>query len=235
MYRQGKLKESRLAQQQKSKLENIFQKMDDGEKKTLNLIVKADVHGSVEALTESLEKLSQEEVRVVVVHGMVGGINESDVNLASASNASIIGFNVRADATARKLIQSEGVDHHYYNVIYDVVEEVKAGLLGMLSPIIREEAVGLADVREVFRVSKIGSIAGCLMTEGEVRRGLLVRVLRENVVMFDGQIDSLRRFKDDVGEVKAGVECGIGVKNYNDVKVGDQIEVYQKVEQRPTL
>jgi translation initiation factor IF-2 len=235
MYRQGKLKESKLAKQQKTKIENIFEQMDEAETRILNLIIKADVHGSVEALTESLEKLSRDEVRVAVVHGMVGGINESDVNLAAASNAIIIGFNVRADATSRKLIQSEGIDVHYYDVIYDVVEEVKAGLLGLLSPVIKEEAVGLADVREVFRVSKIGAIAGCLMMEGEVRRGFPVRVLRDNVVIFDGQIDSLRRFKDDVGEVKAGVECGIGVKNYNDVKVGDQIEIYRKIEQRPTL
>ena len=235
MYRQGKLRESKLAKQQKAKLENIFKQMDEAETRTLNLIIKADVHGSVEALTESLEKLSRDEVRVTVVHGMVGGINESDVNLAAASDAIIIGFNVRADATARRLIESEGIDVHYYDVIYDVVEEVKAGLLGLLSPVIKEEAVGLADVRDVFRVSKIGAIAGCLMMEGEVRRGLPVRVLRDNVVIFDGQIDSLRRFKEDVGEVKAGVECGIGVRNYNDIKVGDQIEIYQKVEQRPTL
>jgi translation initiation factor IF-2 len=235
MYRQGKVKESKLAQQQKAKLENIFEQMDEGETRTLNLIIKADVHGSVEALTESLEKLSRDEVRVTVVHGMVGGINESDVNLAAASNAIIIGFSVRADATARRLIESQGIDVHYYDVIYDVVEEVKAGLLGLLSPVIKEESVGLADVRDVFRVSKIGAIAGCLMMEGEVRRGLPVRVLRDNVVIFDGQIDSLRRFKEDVKEVKAGVECGIGVRNYNDIKVGDQIEIYQKVEQRPTL
>jgi len=234
-YRQGKMKESRLAQQQKAKLENIFEQMDDAEVRTLNLIIKADVHGSVEALSDSLEKLSRDDARVAVIHGMVGGINESDVNLAAASNAILVGFNVRADATARRLIEKEGIDVHYYNVIYDVVEEVKAGLLGLLSPVIREVAVGLADVREVFRVSKIGAIAGCLMMEGEVRRGLPVRVLRDNVVIFDGLIDSLRRFKDDVAEVKAGVECGIGVKNYNDVKVGDQIEIYQKVEQRPTL
>ena len=235
MYRQGKVKELKLAQQQKAKLENIFEQMDEGETRTLNLIIKADVHGSVEALTESLEKLSRDEVRVTVVHGMVGGINESDVNLAAASNAIIIGFSVRADATARRLIESQGIDVHYYDVIYDVVEEVKAGLLGLLSPVIKEEAVGLADVRDVFRVSKIGAIAGCLMMEGEVRRGLPVRVLRDNVVIFDGQIDSLRRFKEDVREVKAGVECGIGVRNYNDIKAGDQIEIYQKVEQRPTL
>jgi translation initiation factor IF-2 len=235
MYRQGKLRESKLAKQQKAKLENIFQQMDEVETQTLSLIIKADVHGSVEALTESLEKLGRDEVRVTVVHGMVGGINESDVNLAAASDAIIIGFNVRADATARRLIESEGIDVHYYDVIYDVVEEVKASLLGLLLPVIKEETVGLADVRDVFRVSTIGAIAGCLMMEGEVRRGLPVRVLRDNVVIFDGQIDSLRRFKEDVGEVKAGVECGIGVRNYNDIKVGDQIEIYQKVEQRPTL
>ncbi|MDZ7840640.1 MAG: translation initiation factor IF-2 [Gammaproteobacteria bacterium] len=234
-YRQSKHKEVKLARQQASKLENMFQEMDESEQKSLNLLVKADVQGSVEALTDSLENLSGDEVKVKVVHGMVGGINESDVNLAIASNAIIVGFNVRADAAARKLIESENVDVHYYNVIYDVVDEVKAAITGMLAPQIKEEILGQVEVRDVFRAPKIGAIAGCYVTEGVVQRNAKVRVLRENVVIFDGAVDSLRRFKDDVNEVKAGFECGIGVKNYNDVKVGDQLEIYRQVEVKPTL
>jgi len=234
-YRQSKYKENKLARQQASKLENMFQQMDESEQKSLNLLVKADVQGSVEALTESLEQLSTDEVKVKVVHGMVGGINESDVNLAVASNAIIVGFNVRADAAARKLIESENVDVHYYNVIYDVVDEVKAAITGMLAPQIKEEVIGQVEVRDVFRAPKIGAIAGCYVTEGTVQRNAKVRVLRDNVVIFDGTVDSLRRFKDDVNEVKAGFECGIGVKNYNDVKVGDQLEIYKQVEVKPTL
>ncbi len=234
-YRQSKHKEVKLARQQASKLENMFQEMDESEQKSLNLLVKADVQGSVEALTDSLENLSGDEVKVKVVHGMVGGINESDVNLAIASNAIIVGFNVRADAAARKLIESENVDVHYYNVIYDVVDEVKAAITGMLAPQIKEEILGQVEVRDVFRAPKIGAIAGCYVTEGVVQRNAKVRVLRENVVIFDGAVDSLRRFKDDVNEVKAGFECGIGVKNYNDVKVGDQLEIYKQVEVKPTL
>jgi translation initiation factor IF-2 len=234
-YRQGKFKEVKLAKQQKVKLESVFNQMGDGQVKPLNLIIKADVHGSVEALTDSLEKLSNDEVKVVVVHGMVGGINESDVNLASASDAIIFAFNVRADATARKLIESEEIDVHYHNIIYDVIDEVRTALTGLLSPIIREQAVGLAEVRDVFRVAKLGAVAGCRVIDGEVRRNLPVRVLRDNVVIFDGAIDSLKRFKDDVSEVKSGFECGIGVKNYNDIKPGDQIEIYETIEQAPTL
>ena len=234
-YRQAKHKEVKLARQQKAKLEGMFSEMGEGQVKTLNVIIKGDVQGSVEALTESLEKLSSEKAKVAVVHGMVGGINESDVNLAGASEAIVIAFNVRADATARKLIETEGVDVRYHNVIYDVVDEVTAALTGMLAPIIREQAVGLAEVRDVFRVAKMGAVAGCRVIEGEVRRNLPVRVLRDNVVIFDGQIDSLKRFKDDVTEVKSGFECGIGVKNYNDIKPGDQIEIYENVEQAATL
>ena len=234
-YRQAKHKEVKLARQQKAKLESMFSEMGEGQVKTLNVIIKGDVQGSVEALTESLEKLSSEKAKVAVVHGMVGGINESDVNLAGASEAIVIAFNVRADATARKLIETEGVDVRYHNVIYDVVDEVTAALTGMLAPIIREQAVGLAEVRDVFRVAKMGAVAGCRVIEGEVRRNLPVRVLRDNVVIFDGQIDSLKRFKDDVTEVKSGFECGIGVKNYNDIKPGDQIEIYENVEQAATL
>jgi len=235
MHRQGKFKEIKLAHQQKSKLESMFNKMEEGEVQTLNLVVKADVQGSVEALSDSLEKLSTDDVIVKVVHGMVGGINESDVNLALASGAIIIGFNVRADATARKLIESEDVDVRYHNIIYDVVDLVKAAMTGMLSPIIQEEHVGLVEVRDVFRAPKIGSIAGCMVLEGYVKRSLPVRVLRDNIVIFEGAIDSLRRFKDDVQEVKNGFECGIGIKNYNDIKAGDQIEVFQMVEKAQTL
>jgi len=235
LFRQGKHKEVAQARQQATKLENMFQKMDENEVKYLNLLVKADVQGSVEAITESLEKLSTDEVKVKVVHGMAGGINESDVNLALASNAIIIGFNVRADASARRLIENEGIDIHYYSVIYDVVDEVRAAMTGMLAPEIKEEMIGLVEVREVFRAPKIGTIAGCFVTEGSAKRNENVRVLRDNVVIFEGVVDSLRRFKDDVSEVKAGFECGIGVKNYNDVKVGDQLEIFRKVEVRPTL
>ncbi len=235
LFRQGKHKEVKLARQQAAKLENMFQQMDEGEQKSLNLVIKADVQGSVEALTDALEKLSTEEVRVNVVHGMVGGISESDVNLAMASNAIIVGFNVRADATARKLVEAEGVDVHYYNVIYDVVDEVKAAMSGMLAPEIKEEVMGNAEVRDVFRAPRIGVIAGCYVTEGLVRRNEKVRVLRDSVVIFEGQIDSLRRFKEDASEVKAGIECGVGIKNYNDVKVGDQLEIFKTFEVRAKL
>jgi translation initiation factor IF-2 len=235
MFRQGQFKEVKLARQQAAKLENVFSQMQEGAVQTLNVVIKADVQGSVEALTESLEKLSTDEVAVKVVHGMVGGISESDVNLAITSSAIIIGFNVRADATARKLIESEGVDLHYYSVIYDAVNDVKEALGGMLSPEIREEIVGLAEVRDVFKSPKLGAIAGCYVLEGTVKRNNPIRVLRENVVIYEGELESLRRFKDDVNEVKAGTECGIGVKNYNDVKVGDQIEVYERVEVARTL
>ena len=235
LFRQGRYKEVRLAKQQKAKLENVFDQIGEGEVQTLNLLVKADVQGSVEALSDALENLSVDQVRVNVVHGMVGGISESDVNLAIASDAIVIAFNVRADATARRLIESEGVEVRYHSVIYDVVDEVKASMTGLLKPEFKEEFVGLADVRDVFRVPKMGAIAGCYVTEGAIRRNLPVRVLRDNVVIFEGRIDSLRRFKDDVGEVKSGFECGIGVKNYNDIKVGDQIEVFETIEVERTL
>lgn len=235
LFRQGEFKDIKLARQQAAKLENVFNQMQEGEVKTLYLVIKADVQGSVEALTESLKQLSTDEVRVAVVHGMVGGINESDVNLALASNAIILGFNVRADASARKLIEAEGIDLHYYSVIYDAVNDIKEALSGMLSPEIREEIVGLAEVRDVFKSPKLGAIAGCYVTEGTVKRNNPIRVLRENVVIYEGELESLRRFKDDVNEVKSGTECGIGVKNYNDVKVGDQIEVFERVEVARTL
>ncbi len=230
LYRQGRYKDTKLARQQAAKLADVFEQMKEGEFKTLNLLIKADVQGSVEALTDTLEKLSTDEVKVKVVHGMVGGISESDVNLAVASQAIIIGFNVRADSATRRLIESEGVDVHYYNVIYEAVDDIKNAISGLLKPQVKEQVIGLAEVREVFRVRKIGAIAGCYVVEGVVRRNWPIRVLRDNVVIFEGELESLRRFKDDAGEVKAGLECGIGVKNYNDVKVGDHIEVYEKVE-----
>ena len=237
MYRKSKAKESKLARQQASKLENIFQNMDDStaEKQTLNLLVKADVQGSVEALSQSLEKMSSDEVKVDVIHGMVGGISESDVNLALASQAIIIAFNVRADMAARKLIENEGVEVYYYKVIYDAVDQVKAAIEGMMAPEVKEKITGLAEVRDVFVVSKVGAIAGCIVLEGSIKRNNPVRVLRDNVVIFEGKLDSLRRFKDDANEVKAGLECGIGVKNYNDIKVGDQIEVFEVTETQRTL
>ena len=236
LYRQGKFKDVQLARQQAAKLSDVFEQLKETEEaKALNLIIKADVQGSIEALTVALEKLSTPEVKVKVIHGMVGGITESDVNLAVASNAIIIGFNVRADATARRLIEHQGVDVHYYNVIYNAVDEVKAAMTGMLKPQFKEQLLGLAEVRDVFRSPKMGAVAGCYVVEGAVRRNRPIRVLRDNVVIFEGELESLRRFKDDANEVKAGLECGIAVKNYNDVKVGDHIEVYEKVEVARTL
>lgn len=229
LFRQGKYREVKLAKQQKAKLENMFNQMETGEINTLNLIVKADVQGSVEALVDSLQKLSTSEVQVRIVASGVGGISETDANLAVASGAVMIGFNVRADASAKRVIEEEGIDLHYYSVIYDVIDEVKKALSGMLEPEYREEIIGLAEVRDVFRSPKIGAIAGCLVVEGVVKRNNPIRVLRDNVVIYEGELESLRRFKDDVNEVRAGTECGIGVRNYNDVKVGDQIEVYERV------
>jgi translation initiation factor IF-2 len=235
LYRQGKFKDIQLAARS-AKLTNVFEQLQEStEAKTLNLIIKADVQGSIEALISALERLSTDEVKVKVVHGMVGGISESDVNLATASSAIIIGFNVRADATARRLIETHGVDVHYYNVIYDAVNDVKAAISGLLKPEVKEQFLGLAEVRQVFRAPKIGVVAGCFVTEGTVRRNRPIRVLRDNVVIFEGELESLRRFKDDVSEVKAGTECGIAVKNYNDVQVGDQIEVFEKIEVARTV
>jgi len=230
LFRQGKYREVKLAKQQASKLENIFAHMEEGDVATLNVVLKTDVRGSLEALQDALVKLSTEEVRVKVVASGVGGINESDANLALATGAIVIGFNVRADSSARRLIEEEGIDLHYYSVIYDVIDEVKSAMSGMLAPAFKEEIIGLAEVRDVFRSPKLGAIAGCMVTEGVVKRSNPIRVLRENVVIYEGELESLRRFKDDVNEVKNGVECGIGVKNYNDVKSGDQIEVYERVE-----
>ncbi|MGR3914490.1 MAG: translation initiation factor IF-2 [Gammaproteobacteria bacterium] len=230
LLRESKHREVKLAQRQKSARENMLERMGEAESKSLNLLIKGDVQGSVEAISDALEKISGDEVSVKVVHGMVGGINESDVNLAMASGAVIIGFNVRADATARGLIEREGVSVQYHSVIYDAVDFVKDAVTGMLPPLVREERLGLAEVREVFKAPKLGAIAGAYVSEGAVRRDLPVRVLRDNIVIFEGAIDSLRRFKDDVSEVKNGLECGIGVKNYNDIKAGDQIEVYEIIE-----
>jgi len=229
LFRQGKYRDVKLARQQKAKLENMFTQMEEGAVSVVNLVIKADVQGSAEALSDSLTKLSTDEVRVKIVSSGVGGINESDVNLAVASEAILIGFNVRADASAKRLIEEEGVDLHYYSVIYDVIEEVKQAMTGMLAPEFKEQIIGLAEVRDVFRSPKLGAIAGCMVVEGLVKRNNPIRVLRNNVVIFEGELESLRRFKDDVGEVRAGMECGIGVKNYNDVKVGDQVEVFEQV------
>lgn len=235
LFRQGKFRDVKLARQQKAKLENMFSQMEEGTVNTLNLVVKADVQGSVEALSEALTNLSTDEVRVKIVGSGVGGINESDVNLAAASSAVMIGFNVRADASAKRLIDEDGIDLHYYSVIYDAIDEVKNSLGGMLAPEFKEQIVGLAEVRDVFRSPKLGAIAGCMVTEGTVKRSNPIRVLRDNVVIYEGELESLRRFKDDVQEVRSGTECGIGVKNYNDVKPGDQIEVFEQVEVKRSL
>jgi translation initiation factor IF-2 len=235
LFRQGKFRDVKLAKQQAAKLENMFEQMGEGEKKTLSLIIKADVQGSYEGLAHALGKLSTNEVKVNIVHSAVGGITESDINLALASKAVVIGFNTRADTAARKLAESNGVDIRYYNIIYEAVDEVKAALTGMLAPEKKESTVGLVEVRQVFKISKIGTVAGCYVLEGVVRRGGKVRLLRDNVVIHDGELDSLKRFKDDVREVKAGFECGLSLKNFNDLKVGDQIEVYEVVEVARTL
>jgi translation initiation factor IF-2 len=228
LFRQGKFREVKLARQQATKLEDMFSKMEVGAADALNLIIKADVNGSAEALSDSLTKLSNNEVKVNIVASGVGGINESDVNLAIASTAILIGFNVRADASAKRIAQESGVELRYYGIIYEVIDEIKHALSGLLKPEIKEEIIGLAEVRNVFHSAKIGAIAGCLVVDGIVKRSNPIRVLRNHVVIFEGELESLRRFKEDVAEVKAGTECGIGVKNYNDVKVGDQIEIYER-------
>jgi translation initiation factor IF-2 len=235
LFRQGKFRDVKLAKQQAAKLENMFGEVGENEVKTLALIVKADVQGSYEGLSQALSKLSTDEVKVNIVHAAVGGITESDVNLALASKAVIIGFNTRADAQARKLAESSGVQIRYYNIIYDAVDEVKAALSGMLAPEQKENQLGLVEVREVYRISKVGTVAGCYVLEGLVRRGARVRLLRDNVVVHEGELDSLKRFKDDVREVKAGFECGLSLKNYNDIQKGDQIEVFEIVEVSRTL
>ena len=230
LFRQGKFRDVKLAKQQAAKLENMFEQMGEGEVKTLSLIIKADVQGSYEGLTHALGKLSTEEVKVNIVHAAIGGITESDINLALASKAVVIGFNARADAAARKLAESSGVDIRYYNIIYDAVDEIKAALTGMLSPERKESTLGLVEIRQVFRISKIGAVAGCYVLEGLIRRASKIRLLRDNVVIHEGELDSLKRFKDDVREVKAGFECGLSLKNFNDIKEGDQLEVFEVVE-----
>jgi translation initiation factor IF-2 len=230
LFRQGKFRDVKLAKQQAAKLENMFEQMSEGEVRTLTLIVKADVQGSCEAIASSLDKLSTSEVKVNVIHSAVGGITESDVNLALASKAIIIGFNSRADATARRLAESSGVDIRYYNIIYAMVDEIKAALSGMLTPDKKESIIGMVEIRQVFTISKVGTIAGCYVTEGIVKRGSQVRVLRNNVVIHTGELDSLKRFKDDVKEVKSNFECGLSLRGFNDLEVGDQLEVFEIVE-----
>ncbi len=235
LFRQGKFRDVKLARQQAAKLENMFEQMGEGQAKVLSLIIKADVQGSHEGLSHALAKLSTDEVKVNIVHAGVGGITESDINLALASKAVVIGFNTRADAAARKLAEASGVDIRYYNVIYEAVDEVKAALSGMLAPEKKENVLGVVEIRQIFKISSVGTVAGCYVTEGLVRRNARVRLLRDNVVIYDGELDSLKRFKDDAREVKAGFECGLSLKNYNDLKVGDQLEVYEVVEVARTL
>ncbi len=235
LFRQGKFRDVKLAKQQAAKLENMFEQMAEGEVQTLNLIVKSDVQGSFEALTTSLQKLSTNEVRVNIIHTAVGAISESDVNLAAASKAVLIGFNVRADAGARKLVENLDVDLRYYNIIYEAVDEIKAALGGMLAPEQKEQMIGTVEIREVYRISKVGAVAGCYVQDGSVKRNSKVRVLRNNVIIHTGELDSLKRFKDDVKEVKNNFECGLSLKNYNEIEVGDILEVYEVVEVARTL
>ncbi len=235
LFRQGKFRDVKLAKQQAAKLESIFDQMAEGQVQSLPIIIKSDVQGSYEALSTSLQKLSTEEVKVNVIHTGVGAISESDVNLSMASKAVLIGFNVRADAGARKLIESAGVDVRYYNIIYQAVDEIKAALGGMLAPTQQENMIGTVEIREVFKISKVGSIAGCYVQDGMIRRTSRVRVLRSNVVIHDGELDSLKRFKDDVKEVKSNFECGLSLKNFNDIEVGDMLEVYEVIEVARTL
>jgi len=235
LFRQGKFRDVKLAKQQAAKLENVFSQMTEGEIGTVNLLVKADVQGSAEALQTSLTKLSTDEVRVKIIASGVGGITESDINLALASQAIVIGFNVRADGSAKRTAQDNEVDLRYYSVIYDIIDDVKHAMSGLLSPEVREEIIGMAEVKDVFRSQKLGAIAGCLVVDGTVKRSNPIRVLRDNVVIYEGELESLRRHKDDVNEVKSGTECGIGVKDYNDIQAGDQIEVYERFEVAKTI
>jgi translation initiation factor IF-2 len=235
LYRQGKFRDVKLARQQKAKLENMFSNMTEGEVSELNVVLKADVQGSVQAIADSLNKLSTDEVKVKIIGSGVGGITETDATLAAASNAIVLGFNVRADASARKILEAENIDLRYYSVIYDLIDEVRQAMSGMLAPEYKQQIIGLAEVRDVFRSPKFGDVAGCMVTEGTVKRNSPIRVLRDNVVIYEGELESLRRFKDDMAEVKNGYECGIAVKNYNDVRPGDQIEVYEVVEIQRTL
>lgn len=236
LFRQGKFRDTQMAKRAKgSSLEGLFENLNAGNIQALNVVLKADVQGSVEAIADALRKLSTDEVNVSIIANGVGGITESDIHLAIASNAMVIGFNVRADAAARKLAESESVPLNYYSVIYDIVDNIKSAMSGLLSPQIREQIVGICEVREVFRSPKLGAVAGCMVIEGFVKRNLPIRVLRQNVVIYEGTLESLRRFKEDIAEVRQGFECGIGVKNYNDVKTGDLIEVYEKIEERRVI
>jgi translation initiation factor IF-2 len=235
LYRQGKFRDTKLAKQGPTKLEDMLSQMGDGKVATVQVIIKADVQGSAEALRDSLTKLSTDEVAVKVISSGIGGITESDVMLAQASNARIIGFNVRADSSARSMIKETGVDVRYYSIIYEAIDDLRQVLSGMLAPEVKEQIVGLAEVRDVFRSSKFGTVAGCIVTEGYVRRNNPIRVLRNNVVIFEGELESLRRFKDDVNEVRSGTECGIGVMNYNDIRAGDQIECFSRFEVARTV
>ena len=234
-YRAGKFRNTKLAKQQAAKLENMFTDINAGEVKMVPIIVKADVQGSQEALAQSLQKLSNDEVKVQMVYAAVGAISESDINLAIAAKAVVIGFNVRADAGARKLAENNGVDIRYYDIIYDAVDELKLAMSGMLTPDKKEEIIGTAEIRTVFVASKIGTVAGCMVTSGMVNRTARFRLLRENVVVYTGELDSLKRVKDDVREVKEGFECGIKLKNYNDISVGDQLEFFEIREIARTL
>jgi translation initiation factor IF-2 len=233
--RRDRQREGRLARQQAANLQNLFESMGKEEQTNVNLLIRADVQGSVEALRDALTRLSTEEVTVNIVASGVGAITENDASLAQASDAIIIGFNVRADATARKVIQEHELDLHYYSVIYDAIDEVKKAITGLLGTEVREQIIGLAEVKDVFRSSKMGAIAGCLVVEGIVKRQCPIRVLRDNVVIFEGELESLRRFKDEASEVQSGTECGIGVKMYNDVKPGDHIECFERIEVARTL
>jgi translation initiation factor IF-2 len=235
LFRQGKYRGVKLAQQQAAKLENMFEHMAEGEVRTLSLIVKSDVQGSAEAIAQTLQKLSTDEVKVSLIHSGVGSINESDINLALASKAILIGFNTRTDAPARKLAESCGVQIRNYSIIYAMADDIKTALSGMLAPEMRESPLGVVEVRQVFVVSKIGTIAGCMVLEGVVKRGCKVRVMRGNEMVHEGELDSLKRFKDDVKEVRSNFECGLSVKNFNDLQVGDKLEAYEIVEVARTL
>ncbi|MEO8347219.1 MAG: translation initiation factor IF-2, partial [Betaproteobacteria bacterium] len=235
LFRQGKFRDVKLARQQAAKLEDMFGEVGASEVKTLQIIIKADVQGSYEGLSQALSKLSTDEVKVNIVHAAVGGITESDINLALASKAVVIGFNARADVQARKLAEGSGVQIRYYNIIYEAVDDVKSALSGMLAPEQKEERLGLVEIREVYKISKVGTVAGCYVLEGVVKRSAKIRLLRDNVVIHEGELDSLKRFKDDVREVKSGFECGLSLKNYNDVEKGDHLEVYEIVEVSRTL
>jgi len=230
LFRQGKFRDVKLAKQQAAKLENMFEQMAEGEVRILPLVIKTDVQGSYEALAQSLQKLSTNEVKVNIIHSGVGAISESDINLALASKAVVIGFNTRAEAPARKLIDATGVQVRYYTIIYEAVDEVKAALSGMLAPEQKESVIGLVEIRQVYRISRVGAVAGCYVLDGVVKRGSQVRLLRKNVVIHTGELDSLKRFKDDVKEVKAGFECGLSLRNFNEIEEGDQLEVFEMVE-----